>query len=217
MFDKPSRNITYTSPLPPKPTPRSPGGLRNRQVIASSKASAKIARTAHARVVMKTLQGKHGLVYDRTTHWRDHRHLPQPEVSFRRIRSARRRTYMRVSSGGVLSTAEHPKVGITTEDVRYLSRTFERVRPPSLKESWTKRHTASVTDGTRKKTKITKDSIRRLLSAYALNAENTAHLGSTSTLARAGCELLTRKRYIRQADEHVACNGSSCAAKGRKY
>ena len=60
MFDEPSRNIIYTSPLPPKPTPSPPGGLKNRQVIARSKASAKIAKTAHARVAMKTLQERVG-------------------------------------------------------------------------------------------------------------------------------------------------------------
>ena len=38
-------------------------------------------------------------------------------------------------------------------------------------QRWFNGRTASVTAGTEKKTKITKDSIRGLLSAYALNAE----------------------------------------------
>ena len=53
-FDKPSRSIIYTNPLLRRLSPRCPDGARTRQVIARSKASAKIARKAHARLVMKT-------------------------------------------------------------------------------------------------------------------------------------------------------------------
>ena len=54
MFDEPSRSMMYTSPLLLMLAPRCPDGARRRQVIARSKASAKTARKAHARLVMKT-------------------------------------------------------------------------------------------------------------------------------------------------------------------
>ena len=51
--------------------------------------------------------------------------------------------------------------------------TSEHLREVEVK----RRHTASVTDGTAKKMKIINDSARRLLRAYARNAENTTSRG----------------------------------------